>query len=508
MKRLRIVGVIVVAVLAAWLVVRSCTPEPPTPPPTPVPEREAFHASKPLRVEVVPATAEAAALGEQPWLLRELRFMLARGRMKVAPLGPSPAEVQASTVLPFTLRVALNVDGTQADLALVAPDGVVERTDELALSKDSQLATMQSLGQRLPSFLGAPTTAGDWAAAMGTSDPAAYDAFLRASDELLGPTAAGFSAPPPASQDDALTLERVETLSRRHRNFPRARALLALGYLSVGGEDQASLTKLAETAAERALAADARLADAQAALGIVRLRRMEWAAAQEHFEAALELDASSLPALEGLGCLLMDVGRARAALPIATRVASLQPGNSGARQCATYAQIATQAATQAEAKIKDDEPADTARIHASVLLLAGDRAAAENSLRASRAASDELIESVIDASIDKARIPEALQVITRNADDEAIDPATEMLFGAALRRPDFVFNRMLRLAKQNEAVPLRVLWLPQTDFLRKHRRFKEVVSAASLTTYWQDNGLPDICEAEPKVNGCALKQKP
>jgi tetratricopeptide (TPR) repeat protein len=502
MNRLRIVGVVVVAVLAAWFALRSCTPEAPPPPPAPAPEREAFHASKPLRVEIVRTSADGNQVAEQAWLLREIRFVLARGRMKVAPLESSLSEPKSPPSPPFTLRVALNSDATQADLALVAPDGMIERNATIPLAKESQLATMQSLAQRLPQFLGAPTRTGDWTAAMGTSDPTAYDAFLRASDELLSPTAAGFSAPPQASPDGALTLEQVETLARRHRDFPRARALLALGYLSVGGEDQASLAKLAETAAERALAADAQLADAQAALGIVRLRRMEWNAAQEHFEAALALDASSLPALEGLGCLLMDVGRAGASLPIATRAASLQPGNLGARECATYALIAT----QLELESKDNEPADIARIHGSVLLLAGDRTSAENLLRTSRAAPDELIQSVIGASVDKNRIPEALQIITRNADDEAIDAATELLFGAALRRPDFVFNRMLRLAKQNEAVPLRVLWLPQTDFLRKHRRFKEVVSAASLTTYWQDHGLPDVCAAEPKVHGCTVKR--
>jgi tetratricopeptide (TPR) repeat protein len=298
-------------------------------------------------------------------------------------------------------------------------------------------------------------------------------------------------------------LERVETLARRQRNFARARALLSIAYLTVGGQDQASLAKLAETAAERALAADAQLADAHAALGIVRLRRMDWSAAQEHFDAALAIDASSLPALEGLACLLMDVGHTKQALPIATRIAFLQPGSRGARQCATYALIAQDPTSSVQA----NEPMDVARIRASVLLLAGDRAGAEALLKSGANQSSELIDAVLDASVTTQRAPEALQVITRSADDEAIDAETEMLFGTALRRPDFVFNRMLRLARHNEAAPLRLLWLPQTDFLRKHRRFKEVVSAASLTTYWQDHGVPDVCAAELKVHGCAAKPK-
>jgi Tfp pilus assembly protein PilF len=300
-----------------------------------------------------------------------------------------------------------------------------------------------------------------------------------------------------------LNLERIETLARRQRNFARARSLLSIAYLSVGGQDQASLTKLAETAAERALTADSQLADAHAALGIVRLRRMDWTAAREHFDAALAVDANSLPALEGLACLFMDVGHTKAALPIATRIAALQPGNRGARQCATYASIAS----NRQAAAQTNESIDVARIRASVLLLAGDRAAAEALLKTGDPKSTELIDAVLHASTTSEGVPNALQAITRSADDELIDAETEMLFGTALRRPDFVFNRMLRLTKQNEAVPLRLLWLPQTEFLRKHRRFKEVVSAASLTTYWQDHGAPDICAAEPKVQGCAVKAK-
>jgi hypothetical protein len=33
------------------------------------------------------------------------------------------------------------------------------------------------------------------------------------------------------------------------------------------------------------------------------------------------------------------------------------------------------------------------------------------------------------------------------------------------------------------------------------------VSAATLTTYWQDHGVPDLCANEPKVHGCAVKPK-
>lgn len=501
MNKLRIAGLVLLAALIAWFAVRTLAPEPPPPTPPPEPVREAFHPAKPLRIEVLTADAgDSTAAGEPRWLVRELRHLLVRGKMKLAP--PSTT-TDASSSKPFTLRVTLTNASARAEIALVAPDDVIDKREHLELPRESQLALMQLFAQRLPQFLAAPGGDSDWSTALGTSDAAAYDVFLRSGDELFDARSTGFTAPPRAEDEGAQRLEQLEALARRHRDFARARALLSLAYLTVGGEDESSLTKLAESAAERALAADADLADAQAALGIVRLRRMEWAAAREHFETALTLDAGSLPALEGLGCLLMDVGDVRAALPVARRAAALQPGNLGARQCATYAELAT----GSKEVLAHDEPPDTARIHATMSLLANERAAAEQLLRSSNAANEELIRSVIGASGSRSKIADALRIVTRMADEELIDADTEILFGTALRRPDFVFNRMLRLAKQNEAVPLRVLWLPQTDFLRRHRRFKEVVSAATLTTYWQDHGLPDVCAAEPKVHGCAVKPK-
>jgi tetratricopeptide (TPR) repeat protein len=489
MKPVRVIGLSVFAVLAgsaAWLALR----DPPAPPqaPAPVPTREVFHVAKPLGVAVIPVSPETE------WLAGELRHLLIRGKMQVAAL-------QDPTVRPYVLRVALNDGATEARVTLVAPDNVEERDATFSLAKDSRLATLRSFAERLPAFLGAPGDASAWLEAAGTNDAGVYDAYLSANAALLDPNAVGFSAPPPPSQATVQTLERVETLARRNRDFARARALLSLAYLSVGGDDQASLAKLSETAAERALTANPELADAHAALGIVRLRRMDWSAAHEHFNAALAIDANSTAALEGLGCLLLDMGHTQAALPHVTRAVALQPGNRGARQCAAYAAV-----SQQQLATHTDQSFDTAKIHAAMLLLNGDRNGAESLLRSSFK-SNELIDAVVTATTTKERTAEALQAITRSADEELIDAETEMLFGTALRRPDFVFNRMLRLAKQDEAVPLRLLWLPQTDFLRRHRRFKEVVSATSLTTYWQDHGVPDICTPEPKVAGCAAKPK-
>jgi tetratricopeptide (TPR) repeat protein len=486
MNKLGIVGVVLLAALVALFAMRNFIASPPEP--SPPPPRAIFDATQPLRIEVH---------GEEAfWMTRELRNLVARSKLNLVSFAAQPAAEQS-----FTLRIEVRPAQSLAGLTLVAPDGIVDRSELLQLPQDSQLATMRRLAERLPGFLGLEDDRSEWPKRLGTEDAAAYATFLDASDALFAEVATGFTAPSRPSHRRAATLERLERVTRRHRDFARARALLALGYLSLGGEDADSLTRLAETAAQRALTADPELADAHAALGIVYARKLKWAAAQEHLETALALDAGNVAALEALGCLLLDAGRVDVALPHAQRAASLQPGNRGAQQCATYAHIATRTESTG-----DEPTADSARIQAAVLLLESDRPHAETLLREHKAVSDELIRAVIDASRDRGRVPDALRVITRSADEEIIDVHTETLFGTALRRPDFVFNRMLRQLKAGESAPLRLLWLPQTEFLRKHPRFREIVNAAALTTYWQKHGLPSVCSSEPAIYGCALKR--
>lgn len=493
MNGLRILGLVLLAVLVVGISVRRPAPPPPTPAAAPV--REVFHPAKPLRIEVRSTGDQAnpSVVEASTWLERELRYMLTRGQMKIAPLAPAGDAPRA-----FTLRVTTEPN-VGAQLELIAPDGVVERRERLELSQTSRLETMHALAERLPRFLDAPGAVDDWAALIGTRDPGAYESYLRASELLQRPDGVGFTAPPRPGADVTANLERMETLTRRHRAFARAHALLALGYLSIGGDDEPALAKLAQAAAQRALANDAQLAEARAALGIVRARRMEWSVAREHFATALTLDPNSLPALEGLACVLADTGHVSEALPLAQRALHLQPGNRGARACATYAAIAT----GGKLALGEDN-AQTVRIRATMQWLAGDIDAAARSLRAGKAASDELIESLVAASQAPNEIPAALRIITRYADEGSVDAEAELLFGAALQRPDFVLNRMLRMAKQGRAVPTRMLWLPHTEFLRKHPRLREVLAVTDLTAYWQDHGVPDLCADEPKLHLCTL----
>lgn len=490
------VGAAVIVAALAWLALRErLSPEPVAPVPQ-APVRPAFHASKPLNV-VVAGQNEASASQDTEWLERELRYVLTRGRMRIAPALSTGVDV-------FTLRIDMSQAAqSTAKLALIAADGFVEREKQIELPEaQSRLDIVRRLAQTLPDLLGATHNNVDWSDLIGIDDAASYESFLRSSAELFGSSGRGFTQARPAR---AQTIDRLETLTRRQPQFARAWSALALSYLSVGGEDSASLVDLAESSAERALALEPGLADAQGALGLIRLHKNEWTLAKEHFDGALAADPNSIAALEGLACLLVDVGHHRAALPFANRAVALQPRNAGAQECLTYSQFAGGSPPSAE---PSSQPFAAARVRALVALLSKDINSARRMLRNSQdAQGSSWIDPLLRAVENRSDIPAALQEITRAANDREIDAVTEIVSGAALRQSDFVFNRMLRLHRKNEAVPLRLLWLEQTAFLRRHPQFERIVNATGVPAFWQDEGAPDLCKEEPATPGCAVKKK-
>lgn len=488
----RLIGLVALAALAAWPILRSCSPEPPAPVIPPAPVREEFHASKPLRLEFK-AAAEGAGFA---WLRYELNQLLTRGKMHIAPVATDPV----SDPKVFTMQVTMDADGKQAMLALIAPDNIVDRQITLPLTNESRLATIRTFATALPRFLNAAHATSDWVALLGTDDPKAYDTFLDGALEWSGAESLGFTQPDSTRRSPAL--EKLETLIRQQPNFARAAGALAVGYLSLGGEDETSLTQLAESKAERALALDDNIAEAHAALGLVHLRRNEWVSAREQLVRALTLNAQTGAALEGLACLLVDAGRYREAATFAAQAVALQPGNQGARDCFAYTLTQTK-----------PPPGITPRpspVQALEALLGSDHAAAREILRSSVGAQDfsRWAEPLLQAAENRRHIPQALQAVTLAASEKQIDPTTEILCGAALKQPEFVFNRMSRLQRQGERLPLRVLWMPQTQFLRQHARFEQIVSTAGLPAFWQEQGLPDVCAEEPKLYGCQLQPIP
>jgi hypothetical protein len=411
------------------------------------------------------------------------------------------AESQARGA-PFVLELNL-LDNSSLKLRLIAPDGAVERERAVSASDDARLSTMRALAEALPSFLDASHSAKVWTAFIGTEDERAYESYLGYAEALFGPTALGVTQPATSSAR-ARMIERLESLTRAHPRFARAHAALAVGYLSLGGDDLRSLTALAESRAEQALVLDDLLAEAHAALGVVDFRRNEWIGSKEKFEWALSIDANQAIALEGLTCLNADAGHYAQSLVSGIRIAALQPMNTGALECLTYARFGAQAArTPTDA---EELPAAAARVRALAAFLKEDRAAAERLLRSAVSAEEYRMwgAALARAAGNPRHAAEALRAVTRAANEGYLDASTEILCGAALKQPEFVFNRIARLQRENLHAPLRMLWLPDAQFLRSHSRFEETIGKAGLTALWHGSAPPDICEREPRVYGCNL----
>jgi tetratricopeptide (TPR) repeat protein len=490
MNRRRIVGLLLLACIAVLLVIRGCLPSTRAPETPPAPPRPAFDPTKAFAFAVMSTDRQNVR-----WLERELNSLLSLAGL---PVAPKHADARG-------FQVQMLYGSTRAELKLIAPDRLVDRRQSLQLTATSRLQIAQELLHGLLTFIGTKSNS-DVDTALDF-DPAAFEALMQAMDELLGDEARGFT-----DVGDKVThaaaIAKLESIAQQHANNPRALGALALGYLSVGGPDHQSLLDLAEQTAQRALTISQSFADTHAALGLVAFRRNQWVSARESFDRALKSNANDLPALEGLACSFANTGQMKQAKIYGERALALQPQNIGAHDCLRHAEISSN--TNDARPLKGEQKLNAAVLGATVAILSQDPATAHQLLSSvlSHAEMKSWGAPLLDAAQTPAHISSALRNITEAALDGRIGNSHVLLAGIALRKSDFVFNRLARMRADHEPEPLRVLWLPQASFLRKSPRFEHVVSEADLPGYWHEYGRPDICNREPTVYGCGATEKP
>jgi tetratricopeptide (TPR) repeat protein len=462
-------------------------------PTEPAVPRVPYGPDQPLAFEVSANEGDAQVARVASWLRDEWGHWFARApeiRHARNPAHPDqrPFVLQARLLLP---------EKPELQLRLVAPDGFIEREKTIP-TQDIGLPFALTLTREIPRFLGLAT---DWTAVLGTSDPEAYDTVVRARDSLR--TSPPSTSTGSAAQRLVADIDALEKVTRRDPQYARAWSTLALAYAHMEGEDSSSLDTLAVAAAERAVTLDPKAAEAHAVRGLVQYQRGQWLAAHTHLQQALQLEPDSAAALTALACLLVDAGRQAEALPIAERAVATAPANARAHECLTYARIATGhtvASNEATAL-----PFAAARLVATIQILDGDVAAARQTYEAALTREQlpaQWLDAFLNAAVDRGQIVRALREITSAASAGQLDSTTEILAGVALKRADFVLNRLLRLQHANEHPPLRVLWLPQTVNLRKHGSFDDVLRKSNLTTFWSRHGKPDVCAQEPRIAPC------
>lgn len=462
--------------IGAWLMVELRRPQPPAEEPVQV--RHAFDGTQPLALQIAADDPRLRA-----WLQDEMQFLL--------PRAPGVRYSHTTGAGAFLLKIESD-DSSSArlDVSLIAPDGFLERHTRIALDSEARFERVSVVLSALPQFLGFD---GDWRNLLGTTDSNAYETVTRARESLRLNN---------STEAQRMTaVEQLERVTKQQSEYARAWATLSLLYLTVPSEDTRSLEALALQAAERALAIDSEIADAHAVRGWVRYRAAQWLTAYDDLAEALELQPASSFALHAMACLLVDAGLSREALTVAVRAIEASPTNIGAQECAAFAQLA------AEEKLAvGAEPSfAVARLIGLQHFLAGDidagRKTYEQAARRDRIRTPWL-NATASAIKDPSRTAEGLRALTYAESEGHIDPTTQMLVGLALKRREFVINRMQRLQRADEFLPLRVVWISAARSLRQHNQFDDLIRAAGLPAFWQTHGRPDVCETQSKLSIC------
>ncbi|MET0661194.1 MAG: hypothetical protein ABW110_23905 [Steroidobacteraceae bacterium] len=465
--------------------------------PQSVAPRIAYSPAQPLSFELIPAAEDRSSAPMAAWLHDELSYWFSHASQLRYVAAGTP-----DVARPFVLQlrvVPTQQQQPQLQLRLLAPDGFVEREKTLATHAVG-LPFARSLAQEIPRFLALNI---DWQALIGTSDADAYSTVVRTREHLRAEPSSESLDPEQAAQRLAVDIGALERVTKRNKQYARAWSTLALAYSRMESEDSTSLHSLALAAAERAIALDPKMAEAHAVRGYVQYQRGQWLGAHEQLLQALQLEPNSAAALTTMACLLVDAGRDAQALPVAEQAVKVAPTDSTARECLSYARIGT--GRPAEDGNASPLPFAAARLVATSQILAGNVPAAREAYSAAIAREHRdapWLDALLNAAGDRNQSVEALRSITSAASEGHVDPTTEVLAGVALKRSDFVFNRLLRLQHANEYAPLRVLWLPQTTNLRKHARFDDVLRASNLATFWARHGKPDVCAQEPRIAAC------
>ena len=152
----------------------------------------------------------------------------------------------------------------------------------------------------------------------GTADQEAYELYLKGRYYW--------------AQRGAANIERAIAFYRqaiaRDPSFARAHAGLAMAYSTlpdfVAGAGDSTLA-LVSASAQRALALDSTLADAQLALGIALDARLEFQAALTRYRTAVASDPSSVTAHHWLGMSLLNLGRTDEAIVELSHATTLDP---------------------------------------------------------------------------------------------------------------------------------------------------------------------------------------
>jgi TolB-like protein len=349
----------------------------------------------------------------------------------------------------------------------------------------------------------------------GTHDIEAYRAYLRGSALLrVGPDHRAFRA----------AIAHFEDAIARDPAFARAHGAAALGYNTLasvfaGPENCRIYLDAAAEYAQRGLALDAGLAEAEHALGLNRAARCQWLDAEKHFRRALSLDDPIGQTMHAVN-VTAAVGHLRAALREGQEAYRLSPGS---------ARVSVQLACFYSFLALDSHAMEHVAIAASLgrpeHTLPSNIVLSQAARRAGRyAEAAEHMLRMLPPDMPAPGVPELIRLIFKAMGDTGIRrhvrEAMRALFTAHLRAlldtrvpmllmycatllgdVDLAYDIGMSRVEDFERTGviavvdfLPGLWPPEQRAFRQDPRFHGFVSRLGLVEYWQEYGPPDDCE--------------
>jgi TolB-like protein/Tfp pilus assembly protein PilF len=379
-------------------------------------------------------------------------------------------------------------------------------TDLFKLQDDLAKAIVQALQVNLhaevPS-IGAP--------AAPTQDLEAYQLYLQA-------RSIGTSGAEPRLRD---ALKRFQGAIARDPKFARAYSgsaatrltFVVLGYPLPNALDDA------EHEAEKALALDPRLAEAQSILGQTDAVRGNWLKSEAHFRAAIALDTRDPATRTNYSSFVLNsVGHMRHAISESREAYRLAPADpTSVMILATMNSIvgldaeAIKFANLAVGLGVSPDVTPTPQIYNNAAVRNGryaeaaDRAVANlpAALRTVRGAQVmRRVYAAFGDNAQKATAREALHQLLHSVPPDELDVNTRKDLIALFAQLDDlddafeVAQRSLELLAQTGTVGSSwgVLWLPEMRAFRRDPRFKAFAGRLGLVEFWQQYGAPDECD--------------
>lgn len=311
-------------------------------------------------------------------------------------------------------------------------------------------------------------------------------------------------------RDAAGIAEGIELLRKAvalDPGFAEAYASLAAAYHKVAlyddDADNATMQRLAETAARSALGLAPKSGEASAILGSILAARHDYDEAEEAFSRALENEPDNATAQHWFGLFLLNTGRLRDALPHVERAQSLDPLNGailGTLGAANFALGRIDAAVASYESARELGWRDAANAFlGAIRIFRGEHDAAAECLAAGRFAAEPIPTELADAVVTSAQ--------SGALDDGSVGKRIVdlMLEGRMSPRLAFRLSALLGLdtlfdldvdPAQLSADEVGALWLPPAGRLRKDVRFPALVERFGLPAAWQASSWADACRPD------------